>query len=42
MAANYRTVLPDPAVLQEELDKARLMLETGHAAPTQKNKQKAG
>jgi len=42
MAANYRTVLPDPAVLQEELDKARLMLESGHAAPTRKNKQKAG
>ena len=32
MAANYRTVLPDAEVLQHELEKARLMLESGRNA----------
>jgi hypothetical protein len=27
MAANYKTVLPDAEVLQQELEKTRLMLE---------------
>jgi predicted nuclease of restriction endonuclease-like (RecB) superfamily len=30
MAANYKTVLPDAEVLQKELEKTRLMLESGH------------
>lgn len=29
MAANYKTVLPDAAILQKELEKTRLMLESG-------------
>ncbi len=29
MAANYKTILPDAEVLQKELEKARLMLESG-------------
>ena len=31
MAANYKTVLPDAEVLQKELEKTRLMLETNRA-----------
>ena len=39
MAANYRTVLPDAELLQRELEKTRLMLESGRkVAPKGKSK----
>ena len=39
MAANYKTVLPDAALLQRELEKTRLMLELGRkVAPKGKGK----
>jgi predicted nuclease of restriction endonuclease-like (RecB) superfamily len=41
MAANYRTVLPDAEVLQQELEKTRLMLESSRIASTKKSKGKA-
>jgi predicted nuclease of restriction endonuclease-like (RecB) superfamily len=41
MAANYRTVLPDAEVLQRELDKTRLLHESGRIASIKKSKSKA-
>jgi hypothetical protein len=32
MAANYRTVLPDAEVLQQELEKTRVLLESGRTS----------
>lgn len=34
MAANYQMLLPDAAVLQQELEKSRLLLESRHTRPT--------
>lgn len=41
MAANYKTVLPDAEVLQQELEKTRLMLERNRAPLVKKSKGKA-
>lgn len=40
MAANYRAVLPDAEVLQQELEKARFMLESNPPQMTRKSKGK--
>lgn len=39
MAANYKTVLPDTEVLQKELEKTRLLLES-RRVPSKKTEQK--
>jgi hypothetical protein len=39
MAANYKTVLPDAEVLQKELEKTRLMLES-RLVPPKKTEEK--
>jgi predicted nuclease of restriction endonuclease-like (RecB) superfamily len=41
MAANYRTVLPDAEVLQQELEKTRLMLQSSRSVSMKKSKGKA-
>jgi hypothetical protein len=38
MAANYRTVLPDAEVLQQELEKTRLMLDSRGTARQKGNR----
>ncbi len=40
MAANYRTVLPDAEVLQQELEKAHFILESNPTKMTRKSKGK--